>query len=125
MTLATSAGGSEEGMLVNRVVVQEPVELSSDDALDRDVINRRRSTLQYLSKTLPRRYSSPALLIDNTDRPSSTPLPLNLPRFIVLQNHNVGSPSGYNAFNCVFVTKTNDKNNLSSGDYSKKLTVRF
>lgn len=50
VTLATSAGGSEEGRLVNRVVVQEPVELSGDDALDRDVINRRRSTLplQYL-----------------------------------------------------------------------------
>lgn len=76
-----------------------------------------------LSKTLQRRYSSPALLIDNTDRPSSTPLPLNLPRFIDLQIHYVGSPSGYNAFNSVFVTKTNDKNNLPSGDYSKKLTV--
>lgn len=72
-----------------------------------------------LSKTLPRRYSSPALLIDNTDRP------LNLPRFIDLQIHNVGSPSGYNAFNSIFVTKTNDKNNLPSGDYSKKLTVRI
>lgn len=75
-----------------------------------------------LSKTLPHRYSSPALLIDNTDRPSSTPLPLNLPRFIDLKIHYVGSPSGYNAFNSVFVTKTNDKNNLPSGDYSKKST---
>lgn len=52
VTLATSAGGSEEGRLVNRVVVQEPVQLSGDDALDRDVINRRRSTLQYLCPRL-------------------------------------------------------------------------
>lgn len=122
VTLAASAGGSEEGRLVNR-----------GTRACRTVGRRcpwpwrNQPTTLYttvpLSKTLQRRYSSPALLIDNTDRPSSTPLPLNLPRFIDLQIWYIGSPSGYNAFNSVFLTKTNDKNNLPRGDYSKKLTV--
>lgn len=75
------------------------------------------NTPLFLSRSTHRQY--------RYSRPSSTPLPLTLPRFIDLQIHNVGSPSGYNAFKSVFVTKTNDKNNFPSGDYSKKLTVRI